>query len=246
MIPRICILRTDGTNCDVETEHAFRLAGGVSDFIHVNQLRDGSKRLADYQILALSGGFSYGDDIASGKVLANELVSRLRDQMQAFVEAGNLVIGICNGFQILVRTGLLPFPTLGDMHATLAHNASGHFQCEWVELEVEESPCLFTQGLPDRIELQMAHGEGRFFAADQVLDRLEEAHLVALRYAVNPNGSANGIAGLCDPTGRIFGLMPHPERFVRPTQHPNWRRDDAPPPFGLAIFQNAVRHAAAS
>lgn len=246
MIPRICILRTDGTNCDVETRDAFSHAGGAPETVHVNQLRDGTKRLANYQILALSGGFSYGDDVASGKVLANELASRLGDQMREFVEVGKLVIGICNGFQVLVRTGLLPFNRFDDMHATLAHNDSGRFQCQWTWMEVNESPCVFTRGLPAEIELQMAHGEGRFYAPDEVLIDLEAAHLVPLRYIGNPNGSTNRIAGVCDPSGRIFGLMPHPERFVRPSQHPNWRRDDAPDPFGLAIFQNAVRHAAAS
>ena len=246
MKPRVCILRTDGTNCDHETSTAFRLAGGEPYFVHVNELRTGSRTLADFHILALPGGFSYGDDVASGKILAVELMTFLGDQLRAFVEARKLVIGICNGFQVLVRTGLLPFGKLGTMSATLAHNASGHFQCEWVELKAE-TPCVFTHDLdqPD-LMLQIAHGEGRFYAPPEVLARMEAEQLIVLRYRVrNPNGSQSAIAGVCDPTRRIFGLMPHPERLVVREQHPNWRRlePDLRLPHGLKIFVNAVRYA---
>jgi phosphoribosylformylglycinamidine synthase I len=240
--PRVCILRTDGTNCDEETAFAFAQAGAHPEPVHINQLRASEVGLGDFQILAIPGGFSYGDDLASGKVLANELLTYLRSQVEELIERGGLVIGICNGFQVLVRTGLLPFCELGDMRATLAHNNSGHFQCRWVELLAEPGPCVFTQGL-DRVRLQMAHGEGRFWAPNDILETIESNGQVALRYAHNPNGSINEIAGICDPTGRIFGLMPHPERNVLDTHDPNWRRGNASP-LGRVIFENAVRHAA--
>lgn len=254
--PRVCVLFADGTNCDAETAHAFALAGGDPETVHINQLRSGLRRLADYQILAIPGGFSYGDDVASGVILANELVTFLRDQLQTFVDAGKLVLGICNGFQVLVRTGLLPFGMLGKQAVTLADNNCGHFDCRWIKLHIESHGCVFTAGLDgSTIELMTAHGEGKFFNPDPaVILPLESAGQVVLRYTdgqrwttaypANPNGSVHAIAGVCDQTGRIFGLMPHPERFVRREQHPNWRR---PPsnvaPHGLPIFQNAVSYA---
>lgn len=252
MKPRVCVLRTDGTNCDEETAHAFEKAGGESHLVHVNELRCGSRRLRSYQILAIPGGFSYGDDIASGKILAVELISYLRNELEGFIARPNLVIGICNGFQVLVRTGLLPFRHLGDMQATLTTNDSGHFECRWVSMLAEPSPCVFTQKLEGPPELQVAHGEGKFYADNETLVEIEEGSLVVLRYAkegkatmqypANPNGSLNSIAGVCDRTGRIFGLMPHPERFVEPTQHPNWRRKKIARPHGLAIFENAIKY----
>ncbi len=245
MKPSVCILRTDGTNCDAETAHAFSLAGGEPRFTHINELRRRTSRLADFQILAIPGGFSYGDDIASGKVLAIELLSHLAEDIKHFIESGKLVIGICNGFQVLVRMGLLPYNDIGNMHATLAHNDSGHFQCEWVKMEPNpKSPCVFTQGLTEKFPLQIAHGEGRFLTDAVRIERMQKDNLVALRYVRNPNGSLDSIAGVCDPTGRIFGLMPHPERFVDPTQHPNWRRRPDMQPVGRVIFKNAVRYAA--
>lgn len=245
MKPRVCILRTDGTNCDVETAHAFHLAGGEAYAVHMNELRSGDMHLGTFQLLAIPGGFSYGDDVASGKILASELVTFLGDELRQFVSAGKPILGICNGFQVLVRTGLLPFPQLGEMRATLAANVSGHFQCEWVGLKPDpESPCIFTRGLPPLMELQMAHGEGRFYAPPSLLIDASRQKLFALRYASNPNGSVRDIAGVCDPTGRIFGLMPHPERFVDRLHHPNWRRRPADsPPDGLRIFQNAIDYA---
>ncbi len=244
MKPKICILRTDGTNCDEETAHAFRQANGEPFLVHVNALRLGRDQLANYQILVLPGGFSYGDDVASGKVLAIELISFLRDQLRAFIEAGKLVLGICNGFQVLVRTGVLPYRQLGTLSTTLTHNASGHFQCEWVDLRpIRESPCIFTRGLSECFPLQIAHGEGRFLTSTETLTCLQNDGLIALRYDQNPNGSQDAIAGICDPSGRIFGLMPHPERSIRPDQHPNWRRQNGQRPEGILIFENAVREA---
>jgi len=245
MKPRVCILKTDGTNCDEETFHAFTKAGGECQLVHINELRGSKQRLVDYQILALPGGFSYGDDIASGKILAVELLSFLREQLEGYVAKGNLVIGICNGFQVLVRTGLLPFNELGTMPATLTDNNSGRFNCKWVDMIVQPSQCVFTKWMEGEVmSLQIAHGEGKFFTNDRTLRELEEKRLVPLRYMDNPNGSLHDIAGVCDPTGRIFGLMPHPERFVEMYQHPNWRRISHSKPQGLPIFENGVTFAA--
>ena len=254
--PGVCILRTDGINCDEETFYAFDLAGGDSRMVHVNQLRAKEADLADYQILALPGGFSYGDDVHSGKVLAVELASFLREQMQSFIEAGKLIIGICNGFQVLVRTGLLPNGRPGRIDAALMANNSGHFECRWVKLLVEPSACVFTRGLAGRvIDVQVAHGEGKFYGEPEVLQGVERNNQVVFRYLseegrptadypANPNGSVNAIAGICDTTGRIMGMMPHPERYVERTQYFNWRKREADiPPHGLAIFQNALDYA---
>jgi phosphoribosylformylglycinamidine synthase len=241
--PNVCVLKTDGTNCDEETSYAFSKAGGKCRTVHLNQLRSGNDKLSNYQILAIPGGFSYGDDIVSGKVLALELMSFLKDQLQEFVAAEKLIIGICNGFQALVRTGLLPFRDIGNMQTMLTHNSSGHFECRWVELWVRDNPCVFTKGIAYAF-MQIAHGEGRFYAEKDVLAQIESQNLVAMRYSEhNPNGSLNNIAGICDPTGRIFGLMPHPERIVELTQHPDWRRfKEGIKPHGLKIFENAVNY----
>lgn len=254
--PHVCILRTDGINCDEETFYAFNKAGAQCRMVHVNQIRNGEEKLASYQILALPGGFSYGDDVHSGKILAVELASYLKEQIEEFVAAGKLVIGICNGFQVLVRTGLLPEQNLGKISAALMANDSSHFECRWVNLLVEHSNCVFTRNLEgSMISVQVAHGEGKFYTDPTTLQGLENRGQVVFRYAGadgrptvlypgNPNGSLNAIAGICDTTGRIMGLMPHPERFVERTQHPNWRRMPSDTtPHGLAIFKNAVDYA---
>jgi phosphoribosylformylglycinamidine synthase subunit PurQ / glutaminase len=241
--PKVCILRTDGTNCDEETAYAFTKVGGHPHLVHVNELRCGSDSLLNYAILAIPGGFSYGDDIAAGAVLANELISFLRDQLQDFVDAGRLVIGICNGFQVLVRTGLLPFQNLGRQCVSLTTNNSGRFECRWMQLMFTyDSRCVFATGLTGQVlQLPIAHGEGRLVTRDNILRSLHEQHLAPLRYQdCNPNGSLDGIAGVCDPTGRVFGMMPHPERFIERTQHPNCRRFNYGKPHGLAIFENAI------
>lgn len=254
--PHVCILKTDGINCDEETASAFAIAGGRPRTVHVNELRAGEESLTNYQILAIPGGFSYGDDVSSGKILALELNSYLGDQLNEFVQRQQgLVLGVCNGFQVLVRTGLLPFGTMGEMHATLATNDSGHFECRWINLKIEEdNACAFLDGINGTLSYQVAHGEGKFFARQPELERIESEKLVVLRYCdlqanqtqeypVNPNGSLNAIAGITDPTGRILGLMPHPERFVRRTQHPNWRRMPDLEPQGLPIFEKMVNYA---
>lgn len=254
--PRVCVLRTDGINCDEETFFAFKKAGAECRMVHVNQLRSSEEKLAAYQILALPGGFSYGDDVHSGKILAVELTSFLKEQLGEFVEAGKLLIGICNGFQVLARTGLLPDQNLGEIKTTLMNNDSGHFECRWINLLVERSHCVFTRGLEGAVlSVQVAHGEGKFYTGPATLQEIENRGQVVFRYAgtdgkptvlypANPNGSLNAIAGICDSTGRIMGMMPHPERFVENTQHPNWRRmPENTVPHGLTIFKNAVEYA---
>jgi phosphoribosylformylglycinamidine synthase len=247
-MPRALILRTAGTNCDAELAHAFTLAGAAPVTVHLHQLIADPAILADFPLIGFPGGFSYGDDIAAGRIFANRLKHRLLEPLLEAIERGSAVIGICNGFQVLVKAGLLPTPNAqGTQTATLADNTSGRFTDHWVKLAVEPSNrCAWTAGL-DQIELPIAHGEGRFTAPPEVLDQLESNGQVALRYAKEVNGSARAIAGVCDPTGRVFGLMPHPERFTHPTQHYGWTRQ--PEAFmtqttpGLRIFQNAVAYA---
>ncbi len=251
--PKVIVLRTAGTNCDLETTYAFELAGAKVDKVHVNQLRSGKASLADYQIMAIPGGFSYGDDIGAGKVLATELISALADELAKFVEDGKLIIGICNGFQVMVKTGLLPGAELGPeaVTTTLANNDSGKFEDRWIYLEPQKSPCVFTRGL-DTIYLPVAHGEGKFLTRTPAgLKKLEANGQVALRYVDdkgrapdypwNPNGSTNHIAGICDPSGRLLGLMPHPERHVLGYQHPRWTRSKPKKHGdGFRMFKNGV------
>jgi phosphoribosylformylglycinamidine synthase subunit PurQ / glutaminase len=257
--PAVAILKTDGINCEDELTFAFEQAGGDPREIHLNDLLAGDETLSDYQILALPGGFSYGDNIASGRVLANKIIFPLRDRIHDYINHDGLVIGICNGFQVLARSGLLPFrepvETLADMDMTLGHNDSGHLECRWVDLEVSsESPCVFTSDMQPHVTYQVAHGEGKAILPEPELRTAEAHNLVVFRYLgdgglptqeypQNPNGSVNAIAGLTDPSGRILGLMPHPERYVLPTQHPNWRRRPDTEPHGKQIFRNMVQYA---
>ncbi len=246
------MLHAPGTNCDVETTFAFQQAGAVVDSVHINQLTRREKHLADYQIMVIPGGFTYGDDIAAGKVLANELKLKLGDDIRRFVEQGKLILGICNGFQALVKAGILPqLPTGGSSSLTLSSNDSGKFECRWVYLRVnQESPCIFTKGI-DHMYLPVAHAEGKVVADSKVLPELnvalyytDEQGNQSAGYPHNPNGSAMNIAGISDASGRVFALMPHPERHIRGTQHPQWTRLGAKPSGdGLQIFLNAVKWA---
>lgn len=225
----------------METKYAFELVGSKAELVHINQLVNHTIYLQDYDILVIPGGFTYGDDISAGKILANEIKFRLGEQIDRFVESQKLVLGICNGFQILVKLGLLPLGKIGEQVVTLTNNTSGVFQCEWVRLKVEDSPCVFTQGM-DELDLPIAHAEGRFVAQEEVIKKLFAKNQVVMRYKdYNPNGSISDIAGICDPTGRIFGLMPHPERFIFNTQHPKWTKQKVEP-HGLLIFNNAVKY----
>ena len=253
--PKVLVLRSAGTNCDKETAFAFSKAGAAVELAHINQLKakagSGRERsLRDYQILALAGGFSYGDDIAAGKILANELKYALVDELKAFINQGKLIIGICNGFQVLVKAGLLPGNEKLEQEVTLTINDSAKFEDRWVYLRITNhesriTNCVWTKGLPETIYLPIAHGEGKFMAKDkEVLERLEENGQVVLRYRDNPNGSQNDIAALCDKTGRIFGLMPHPERHSFGWQNPRWTREGLKKEGdGLRIFRNGVEYA---
>ncbi len=256
MQPRSLILRTAGTNCDRETAYAFELAGATTEFLHLNRLIQNPRLLDDYQLLAIPGGFSYGDDIAAGRIFANQLVHHLSDALHRFVEQQKPIIGICNGFQVLIKTDLLPGPLGGrtGQSCTLAHNDNGRFVDRWVRLESQPSRCVWTSGLPEAIELPIAHGEGRFVPADEAVRRaLWDNRQVALTYSVrpagnadafggNPNGSVDGIAGICDGSGLILGLMPHPERHVSPLQHPAWasRGELIREGAGLQLFRSAA------
>jgi phosphoribosylformylglycinamidine synthase len=247
MKPRVLVLRAAGTNCDAETAYAFELVGGLPTVLHVNRLRENPAALRDYQVLAIPGGFSYGDDVASGRIFANELMSVLRDELLGFVDRGGFAIGICNGFQVLVKSGLLPRLNGAGQEATLTDNLSGIYRDCWVRVSGDPSLC---QWIPDgaEVELPVAHAEGRFAAPPAVLDALAANRQVALRYTAgtNPNGSVADIAGVCDRTGRVFGLMPHPERFLRWENHPRWTREPRRREGdGVRFFREAVRRLAA-
>jgi len=261
--PKVIILRTAGTNCDEETAHAWQLAGALSERVHMRELIEQPCRLHEFAILTIPGGFSYGDDISAGKILANQLIHHLADAIAEFVAGGKLVLGICNGFQVLVKANLLPGPpagtrvetgSVGVQEVTLTQNDSARFEDRWVYLRSGGANAF----LPAEAILAMpiAHAEGKLVAGnDAVRRRLLANKHVALTYCdasgqpgsypVNPNGSEADIAGLTDATGRILGLMPHPERHVYPTQHPQWTRRQADAADGRVLFETAVKTAKA-
>lgn len=287
MPPRVLILRAPGTNCDRETAFAFEQAGGRAEIRHLHRILENPGSLKEFQILVIPGGFSYGDDISAGRIFANQLRHRLRDALEEFKAAGKLILGICNGLQVLVKSGVLLPDRPDEPAATLTYNDSGRFEDRWVHLRVCGTKCVFLQGI-ERMYLPVAHAEGKFVARDAAtLDALERAGQLVLRYSLppespppdgspgadaetaqegsaiasmaiasateemplpypaNPNGAQRNVAGLCDATGRVFGLMPHPERHCHPTHHPQWTRQDPQlqrKPDGLAIFENAVRY----
>jgi phosphoribosylformylglycinamidine synthase I len=253
---RACVITGYGINADEELVEAFRLAGARAELLHVNDLLECSAEIARYDILAFPGGFSFGDHLGSGLVFAGLCRGRLKEELERFIDEGKLVIGICNGFQVLVKLGILPnIAGSWEQEASLVHNSSGVFENRWVRVRFEpRSPCVWTRGL-DSMELPVRHGEGRFVASEEVLRELEERRLVALRYATrwgeatapvpypdNPNGSTHDIGGVCDATGRVFGLMPHPEAFVLPQHHPRWTRETVTEGMGSRIFRNAVSY----
>jgi phosphoribosylformylglycinamidine synthase len=260
--PKVCVLRTAGTNCDQETAFAFEQAGAVAELVHVNRFIQRVKTLDEYQILALPGGFSYGDDISAGKVLANELKYKLAGQLRKFINDGKLVIGICNGFQVLVKAGLLPGNESLEQEASLIINDCGQFRDEWVHLKLSGSslpsaagPCVWTKDLPDVVYFPIAHGEGKFVVADDsVLKRLKKNRQIVFQYCDekgflsgfphNPNGSRENVAGICDETGHVLGLMPHPERHFKAIQHPRHKGHGGDFGDGYAIFKNGVAYAA--
>ncbi|MFH1662625.1 MAG: phosphoribosylformylglycinamidine synthase I [Chloroflexota bacterium] len=241
------ILRAPGTNCDEETAFAFQQAGAETTLVHIGQLINREKKLADYQIMVFPGGFTYGDDLGAGRVLANEIRLKLGTDIERFIENGYLIMGICNGFQVLVKAGILPGLN-SQQGLTLTTNDSGRFECRWVYLGVNSnSKCIFTRGI-ECLYLPVAHGEGKIVAAADTLEKLDialyytdEKGNQSAGYPYNPNGSMENIAGICDGTGRIFALMPHPERHIIPSQHPGWLMGKAGKQGnGLKVFQNAV------
>ena len=245
------ILRTAGTNCDEETAFAFRLAGAETRKLHVNALRADPSQLAEFHVMTIPGGFSYGDDLGAGKVLANELLATLRPALERFLEDGKLIIGICNGFQVLVKTGLLPGLDRWRQQATLTFNDSHKFEDRWTHLGAPDNVCPLVEA-GERIYLPVAHAEGKFVAeSEAVLESIRANGQIIYRYTDpegrpadypwNPNGSVGGIAGICDPTGRVVGMMPHPERHCLPLHDPRWpRRGLRDEGEGLRIFRRAV------
>ncbi len=259
---RVLVLRSPGANCDHETQFAFERVGAEVERLHINRLREQPALLNQFQILAIPGGFSYGDDAGAGRILATQMAHFLADTLRQFRVRERLILGICNGFQVLLKAGLLVPPDEDGPVATLTRNTSGRYEDRWVYLQVTPGHhCPFLTGL-DRLHLPMAHGEGRFLVRTEwQLQGLAQAGQLVLRYvdsegrrggtlengrSANPNGSQDDVAGLCDATGRVLGLMPHPERHALAIQHPQWTRRPITPRDdeegdGLAIFRNAVR-----
>src|SRR6185312_145528 len=266
---RALILRAPGLNRDYDLAHACRLAGFESDLVHINRLIKEPARLLEYHLLGIPGGFSYGDDLGAGTLLAKNISVHLSKELQQFVDEGRLVLGICNGFQTLVRAGLLPGAWADSESvaaATLTDNASAQFECRWVSVAPQADLCVFTRGIQGVIEMPVAHGEGQFVLANQSeLARLQASGQAALVYTINarsaspsptapslsaqevaypanPNGSPGNIAGVCNARGTVFGLMPHPENFIHAIQHPQRRDGTEGPGDGLLLFQNAYKY----
>lgn len=255
--PKVLILRAPGTNCEVETAFAFERAGAETTLLHVNRLIESPQVAADYQILCFPGGFSYGDDVAAGRILAQQLKVHLGDVVDQFRSRDRLMLGICNGMQIMMRLGIF-FDTPDNPPATLTLNRQGRFEDRWVHLGAPENNCVFLRGI-DRMFVPMAHAEGRLVVRDDEAGRrFSSSGQMCLRYCeadgpitdqtlpfpANPNDSQFNVAGICDASGRIFGMMPHPERHIEPTQHPFWTRRSEQPEHGegFAIFRNAVEY----
>jgi phosphoribosylformylglycinamidine synthase len=257
------VLTGYGINCEEETAFAFKKAGAEAEIVHINDLIENQQRLKEFQIFAFPGGFSYGDDTGSGNALASKIKSNIWNAMLEFIENENLVIGICNGFQVMANLGLVPGfkKNYGERKIALMHNDTARYECRWVQLKNFSKKCVFTRGI-DTIRLPVAHGEGKFFAKKPVLEKLNRHEQIVFRYVLedsalankkfpdNPNGALEDIAGICDETGRVFGLMPHPERNILFTQQDNWtmqkeillRQGKELPKesAGMQIFRNAV------
>lgn len=284
--PRVLVVRAPGTNCDQETAFAFEQAGATAEVAHINRLLSDRKMIDEFQVLCIPGGFSYGDDLAAGRILGNQIRHHLSDFLFQFRDAGKLILGICNGFQVLMRSGLFLTDEDGSGSlATLTLNDSGKYEDRWVRLSVDGDKCVFFRDV-ESLYLPVAHAEGRFVVRDEAtfeslsqqgqlflryenLESLENSAVGAsvglgqqaaqgggtsvatqvqkqtgaVPYPANPNGSQGNVAGVCDETGRVCGLMPHPERFIDRTQHPRWTREDIPQDGdGLAVFRNAVSY----
>lgn len=255
MKPKALILQAHGTNRDYDVAEALTLAGAIPEGVPLNHLHLGKKCFKDYQMLVLAGGFSYADALGAGKLLAVDLNAYFVDEINQFVSAGKPVIGICNGFQALIKSGILPGGETSQKNATLTFNEQGHFECRWVTIKPVSQTCIWTKGLNDLIECPVAHGEGSFqitelFPLSSFLanDQIALAYIKANgspangEYPANPNGSTLDIAGICNPQGNVLGLMPHPENHIYPFQHPNWTRG-INNHSGLTLFQNGVKYA---
>ena len=253
--PDVLIVRAPGTNCNEETAYAFEQAGARTTTSHINRLLENPALLAQFQVFCIPGGFSFGDDVAAGRILANQFRQNLAGPLAEFKAAGKLILGICNGFQVLLRSGLLlEEDSQQGPAATLTWNTSGRFTDRWVSLATGSSQCVFLRGI-EQMYLPIAHAEGRFvFRNPETQAALNEAGQLALRYApdpetpddprpANPNGAQADVAGVCDPSGNVLGLRPHPERHIDPTHHPRWtRRAPCDEGDGLQLFRNAVEH----
>jgi phosphoribosylformylglycinamidine synthase subunit PurQ / glutaminase len=255
--PNVVILRAPGTNCDQETAFAFEQAGGKSEVLHINRMLEKPDLFKRFQILCIPGGFSFGDDIAAGRIFGNLMQHHLAEELEKFKAEEKLILGICNGFQVLMKSPvLLESDREKGPAATLALNDSGRYEDRWVKLKTMGAKCVFLKGI-ERMYLPVAHAEGKFVVRDEeMLRQLDRAGQLALRYTSqqangggpvkfpdNPNGSQADVAGLCDSTGRVLGLMPHPERHIDPTQHPRWTRDEGKSTGdGLQVFINAVQY----
>ena len=253
MKPKVLILRTAGTNRDRETRFAFDFAGADAYIYHINFMKRAGN-FSGYQIICIPGGFSYGDDLGAGKIFSRQLMLWFKDAITGFLSSGGLILGVCNGFQVLVKAGILPDVDF-KQKVTLTNNDSLRFEDRWAYLksavynQIVPAGRIWLRGLPEFIQLPVAHMEGKFYAADDVLKRIEERSQVVLRYVNregnsagypdNPNGSCNDIAGITSGDGRILGLMPHPERFIFKHHHPCWHKEEVHP-WGLDIIRNAV------
>lgn len=249
---RVLILRVAGTNCDLETKFAFELSGAEVDLLHINRVKEKKESIFSYKIICLPGGFSYGDDVAAGKIFSLEIKNWFKNEIQRFIDKGGLLLGICNGFQVLVKAGILPDKDF-IQKVSLILNDSGKFEDRWVYLKIEKNQEIrenvWFKELPEIITLPVAHAEGKFYAEEKLLERLERKGQLVLRYVdsrgasggypYNPNGSVKNVAGIVDDTGRILGLMPHPERHIFKTQSPWWKIREEPG-WGFKIFKNAV------
>jgi phosphoribosylformylglycinamidine synthase I len=258
MKPKALILQARGTNRDYDAAEALSLAGADPECVPLNHLRAEKKHFSDFQMLILAGGFSYADALGAGKLLAIDLNTYFTDEISVFVSAGKPVIGICNGFQALVKSGILPGKEMKDerdVSVTLTFNQQGHFECRWVTIKPISQKCIWTKGLRENIACPIAHGEGNFQVSDNtLLSTFQSQDQIALVYATNngspadgkypanPNGSVLDIAGICNPQGSVLGLMPHPENHIHSFQHPNWTREKTKH-SGLALFQNGVKYA---
>ncbi|MEM4347421.1 MAG: phosphoribosylformylglycinamidine synthase I [Candidatus Altiarchaeota archaeon] len=258
MKARVLIPIGYGLNCEDETENAFKLAGAKVDKIFIKDLESCPEKILEYEILAIIGGFSYADHVAAGTILKNKFKYSMQNEFEKFIEEGNLVIGICNGFQVILKMGLLPGINKEQV-ATLTVNSSGKFEDRWIHVKVNEnSSCIFTKGIKD-LRMPVRHGEGRFLASRKILERIEKEKMIVLQYCKektkkptmsypeNPNGSLKAIAGICNKKGNVFGLMPHPEAALNPYLHPEWQRlkfkNTLPKNTALQIFCNAVNYA---